>query len=155
MWRVIAPLRGLAAGWSRPPPGALPRATLSRPSGAGSLQRARRAPRQRPGLSQSLGLRRPATTGTPTTGQPQPVRESDRDDEVVAVDDLLVGDAAQDLGNLIGAQADDPPGVGRGIVGQAAGELGPGGVAQGDDVALAEGADHLHDADGQQAPAAV
>ena len=63
--------------------------------------------------------------------------------QVVAVDDLLVRDAPQHLGDLLRAQAQDPLGVGGGIVGQAAGELVAGRVAQGDHVALAERAVHL------------
>ena len=67
------------------------------------------------------------------------------------MDDLVVEGLAEGLAGLLGAEAADLPGVGGGVVGQAAGELVAVGVADADDVALLELADDLDDADGQQA----
>ena len=51
------------------------------------------------------------------------VPASDDEDEVVAVDDLVIGGGAQRLAGLVGVQAPDPLGVGGRVVGEAAGEL--------------------------------
>ena len=67
------------------------------------------------------------------------------------MDDLVVERRAEGLAGLVGAQAADAAGVGGGVVGESAGEFVAVGVADADDVALVELADHLDDADGQQA----
>ena len=76
---------------------------------------------------------------------------SDDQHQVIAVDDLVIEGRAQGLAGLAGVEAADDPGVGGGVIGEAAGELVAGGVADADDVALLELADDLDDADGQQA----
>ena len=67
------------------------------------------------------------------------------------MDDLVVEGRAEGLAGLFGAEAADVAGVGGGVVGQPAGELLPGRVADADDVAFLEFADDLDDADGEQA----
>ena len=67
------------------------------------------------------------------------------------MDDLVVERRAERLAGLEGVLASDRPGVGGGVVGQAAGELLAAAVADADDVALLELALDLDDADGQQA----
>src|SRR5207237_4624829 len=75
--------------------------------------------------------------------------------QIIPVDNLLIGHAAEHGADLIGAQADDAAGVGGRVIAQAAGELLPFRIAQSDDVALAEIALDLDDADGQEAAAAL
>src|SRR5208337_5460043 len=76
------------------------------------------------------------------------------EDEVVAMDDLVVECRAEGRSGLVGVQAADGAGVGGGIIAQAAGELLAGGVANSDDVAFVEFADNIDNADSQQALAA-
>ena len=84
-----------------------------------------------------------------TKSSPPP--RSDDQHQIVAVDDLVIEGLAEGLAGLLGAEAADAAGVRGGVVGQPAGELVAGRVADADDVPLVELADDLDDADGQQA----
>src|SRR5687768_10002103 len=64
--------------------------------------------------------------------------------------DFFIGESAQNLTDLLGAQAANAVGVRRGIIAQSAGKLDSIGIAQGYHVALAETAGDANDADGQQ-----
>ena len=65
--------------------------------------------------------------------------------------DLVVECRAQGVTRLMGAEAADPAGVGRRIVGKTPGELLAGGVTDADDITLVKLAGHLENPNRQQA----
>src|SRR2546429_5310096 len=83
-----------------------------------------------------------------TSKRPEPLSQYY---QVISMHQFDIGQVAEHLGDLLGAQAADALGGGRGVIAQPAGVLLAGRVAEGDDIAFAEGADHLKDADRQQA----
>src|SRR5262245_16119687 len=68
---------------------------------------------------------------------------------------FFIGEGAQDLGDLLGPQPAEALGIRRRIVAQTAGKFCSLGIAQGDDVALAETAGDADYANGQETLAAA
>ena len=71
--------------------------------------------------------------------------------QIITMHDLVVEGRTERLAHLLRAQSADASSVGGGVVGQSPGELLAEGIADADDVTLLELADHLDDADGEQA----